>query len=107
MDDKGIFYFKAKKSIKGQWMQLFDKVSNTERYINKNKNKKDWNLISKQLDEDLNEEKEDDGQDGLMKMFREIQDRGSDETKRAMIKSFQTSGGTALSTNWNEVEKKD
>jgi suppressor of G2 allele of SKP1 len=24
-----------------------------------------------------------------------------------MIKSFQTSGGTVLSTNWNEVEKKD
>jgi len=25
----------------------------------------------------------------------------------AMNKSFQTSGGTCLSTNWGEVEKKD
>ena len=24
-----------------------------------------------------------------------------------MIKSFQTSGGTVLSTNWNEVKEKD
>ena len=24
-----------------------------------------------------------------------------------MIKSFQTSGGTVLSTNWNEVKDKD
>jgi len=24
-----------------------------------------------------------------------------------MIKSFQTSGGTSLSTNWSEVENKD
>lgn len=106
MDDKGLFSQKAKKAAKGQWLQLFDQVSNTERFINKNKNKKDWNQISKQLDDDLKED-DDEGQDGLMKMFREIQDRGSDETKKAMIKSFQTSGGTSLSTNWNEVEKKD
>jgi len=46
-------------------------VSNTERFINKNKNKKDWNQISKQLDDDLKED-DDEGQDGLMKMFREI-----------------------------------
>jgi len=107
IDDKGTLSFKAKKATKGQWVQLFDQVSNTERFINKNKNKKDWNQISKQLDAELSEDKEDEGQDGLMKMFREIYERGSDDTKRAMIKSFQTSGGTSLSTNWNEVEKKD
>ena len=27
--------------------------------------------------------------------------QGSDETRRAMVKSFQTSGGTVLSTNWD------
>jgi hypothetical protein len=29
------------------------------------------------------------------------------ETRRAMVKSYQTSGGTVLSTNWDEVSKKD
>lgn len=29
------------------------------------------------------------------------------DTRRAMIKSFQTSGGTVLSTNWKEVAEKD
>jgi len=72
IDEKGILSLKAKKATKGQWVQLFDQVSNTERFINKNKNKKDWNLISKQLDSELNEEKDDEGQDGLMKMFKEI-----------------------------------
>lgn len=28
-------------------------------------------------------------------------------TRRAMIKSYQTSGGTVLSTNWKEVAEKD
>ena len=30
-----------------------------------------------------------------------------EETRRAMNKSFQTSGGTVLSTNWGEVKSKD
>lgn len=34
--------------------------------------------------------------------------KGADEdTRRAMIKSYQTSGDTTLSTNWNEVAKTD
>lgn len=29
------------------------------------------------------------------------------DTRRAMIKSYQTSGGTVLSTNWKEVREKE
>jgi suppressor of G2 allele of SKP1 len=37
--------------------------------------------------------------------FQEIYANASDDTKRAMMKSFTESGGTTLSTNWDEVGK--
>ena len=40
-------------------------------------------------------------------IFKQIYDRGDEKTKIAMKKSFQTSGGTVLSTNWDEVKEKD
>ena len=37
--------------------------------------------------------------------FKKLYAGASDETRRAMMKSYQESGGTALSTNWDEVKK--
>lgn len=34
-------------------------------------------------------------------------DKADEDTRRAMIKSYQTSGGTVLSMDWKEVAKKD
>lgn len=42
-----------------------------------------------------------------MKFFKEIYARGTPEQRRAMMKSFQTSNGMALSTNWDEMKNKD
>jgi len=40
-------------------------------------------------------------------LFKKIFKNGNDATRRAMMKSYQTSKGTVLSTNWDEVKDKD
>ena len=42
-----------------------------------------------------------------MKFFKEIYSKGTEEQKRAMMKSFATSNGMSLSTNWKEMKDKD
>lgn len=42
-----------------------------------------------------------------MNFFKQIFSQGDEEKRKAMMKSFQTSGGTVLSTDWNDVSKKD
>ena len=37
--------------------------------------------------------------------FQKIFGDADEDTKRAMMKSYQESGGTTLSTNWDEVKK--
>lgn len=45
--------------------------------------------------------------DDLQAMFRTIYADSDDDTKRAMMKSYQTSGGTVLSTRWQDVKNKN
>ena len=42
-----------------------------------------------------------------MNFFKQIFANGDPKKRQAMIKSFQTSGGTVLSTDWDDVSKKD
>ena len=67
---------------------------------------KDWDAIGTDLKKQEEEEKLE-GEDALNKLFRDIYSKANEETRRAMNKSFQTSGGTVLSTNWGEVSDKD
>lgn len=68
--------------------------------------KKDWSQVDHEIEKELKAEKPQ-GDEALMSLFRQIYENGNESTRRAMIKSFQTSSGTVLSTNWDEVAAKD
>eukprot|EP01035_Chromulina_nebulosa_P019409 gene19409-25284_t len=65
---------------------------------------KDWDRIGTEI---VREVEGDAGEDPLKKLFSDIYSKADPDTRRAMNKSFQTSGGTVLSTNWSEVQRAD
>ena len=67
---------------------------------NNSKKTKDWDKIIREFEE---EDKKNEG--SADDLFRQIYEKGSDEVRRAMVKSYTESAGTVLSTNWNEVSK--
>lgn len=68
--------------------------------------KRDWGAVDKAMEEELTKDKPE-GEEALNELFRSIYSNANEDTRRAMNKSFQTSGGTVLSTNWDEVHKAD
>ena len=68
--------------------------------------KKDWGQLLKE-EEAEEAARKPEGEEALMKLFQGIFKDANEDTRKAMIKSFQTSGGTVLSTNWKEVAQTD
>ncbi|KAJ7125601.1 SGS domain-containing protein [Mycena crocata] len=74
------------------------------------KPKKNWEGITSEI---LTSEKEKSteedpnvgGDSTLNSFFQKIFGDADEDTKRAMMKSYQESGGTTLSTNWDEVKR--
>ncbi|XP_059144037.1 protein SGT1 homolog [Physella acuta] len=75
------------------------------RYPSSSHHAKDWDKLAKQVTEEEKDEKLE-GDAALNQFFQKIYADASDETKKAMMKSFTESGGTVLSTNWSEVGTK-
>lgn len=72
--------------------------------------RKDWegittNILSSDKERTTEEDPNVGGDSTVNTFFQKIFADADDDTKRAMMKSFQESGGTTLSTNWEEVKK--
>eukprot|EP00842_Homolaphlyctis_polyrhiza_P006477 jgi/Hompol1/6830/HPOL_000298-RA len=70
-------------------------------YPTSSKKKKDWSAVEKSIEEDKPT-----GDAALNALFQQIYKDASDDTRRAMMKSYIESNGTCLSTNWEEVGSK-
>lgn len=78
-------------------------------YPSSSQKKKNWDKIDMEIEEDMKKNKGDYcvSDDPMKGIFKQIYDASDENTKRAMMKSYLTSGGTVLSTNWDEVKEKD
>jgi len=107
---------KLKKQVSGKWEKLegdgtgstaeFNTVVDAAPRSVYSGSSKNWDAIDSDLTKKEEEEKPE-GEEALNKLFRDIYSKADENTRRAMNKSFQTSGGTVLSTNWGEVSEAD
>jgi suppressor of G2 allele of SKP1 len=72
--------------------------------------RKNWesvtnDILSKEKDKTSNEDPNAGGDTALNGFFQNLYKDADEDSQRAMMKSFIESGGTTLSTNWDEVKK--
>lgn len=87
------------KKSPGIWNLLEEKVQT----VSPNTKAKNWDKITDDLMKDEESEKK---KEGVIDLFRDIYEKGDENLRKAMEKSFTESDGTVLSTNWADVGKK-
>ncbi len=88
-----------------QWFNLIDSKiqNNTGPYISSITNKlKIYDQLCSLHEKEEKESKK--GDEAFMSQMKDVFSNGNEEVKHAMNKSYQTSGGRVLSTNWKEVK---
>jgi len=93
---------KVKHFNPGQPAGVADEV---HKYPSSSHYRHNWDEIEAQVKAEEKDEKLE-GDAALNQLFQQIYANGSEETRRAMNKSFMESGGTVLSTNWKEIGEK-
>lgn len=87
---------KKNKNINWPLLEKTDqpKTEPVPSYPSSSKNKKDWSRLEKEIEEDFKKDPAE--EDALNLLFKNIYRDADENTRRAMIKSYQTSGGTVL-----------
>lgn len=67
--------------------------------------RKNWDKLEREVIQE-EEKEEPEGEAAAMKLFKKIYADGNEETRKAMMKSYYESGGTCLSTNWEDIGKR-
>ncbi|XP_026479045.1 protein SGT1 homolog [Ctenocephalides felis] len=90
---------KLVKAIGIRWEKL-EADAELPKPVNPTKANEKWEQIARDFEEEKPE-----GDAALNALFQKIYGESNEDVRRAMNKSFMESGGTVLSTNWNEVGK--
>ncbi|XP_036397157.1 protein SGT1 homolog [Megalops cyprinoides] len=93
------------EKLEGEGTQSNVKHFTPNQYPSSSHYTRNWDKVVGDIKEEEKNEKLE-GDAALNKLFQQIYSDGSDEVKRAMNKSFMESGGTVLSTNWQDVGKR-
>jgi suppressor of G2 allele of SKP1 len=91
-------YPTSSKSGPKNWDKVASDLTRKPKVVKKDK------ADSEEDEEDTYES--DEGGDAVDGFFKKIYKGADEDTRRAMMKSYTESGGTSLSTNWNEVGSK-
>ncbi|GFE54748.1 SGT1 Git7 [Babesia ovis] len=92
------FELRFKKQTSGWWPTLEASNITTQKPCSFSK------IDETILTDDSTEQTNSNAEEKFLQMLKEIYAKGDDDTKRAMMKSFSSSGGSALSTNWDKVK---